>query len=240
MEVEFNPWNVSSLEEFLFYNCPECESKYSVKEQFVGHAMVAHQNARDVLTTILNKKVGASNEHEPTEEVDPERFDDNGNDNNSGIQIAKVESISSVEVATEIIDDDEKESTSNSLEHEEILDISKTEPISIETSGSSSTEVTTGVIDDENESIASDNEELDETWDISNTEAVSDTSSSEPEVCETSTLDPVTIKITKEPTKKAKKVKESNKYKKKCVKDASKCRVCGKIFPTRSELQKHK
>ena len=52
MEVEFNPWNVSSLEEFLFYNCPECESKYSVKEQFVGHAMVAHKNARDILETL--------------------------------------------------------------------------------------------------------------------------------------------------------------------------------------------
>ena len=87
---EFNPWNVSSLDEFLFYNCPECESKYSSKEQFVGHAMFAHKNARDasvVLAKILIEKVEASNKHEPTKEVDMEDFDDNGNDNNTGIHI---------------------------------------------------------------------------------------------------------------------------------------------------------
>ena len=61
--MEINPWNVSSLEEFLYYNCPECEKKYSTKEQFVGHAVVAHKNARDTLMTILNANVEASSEH---------------------------------------------------------------------------------------------------------------------------------------------------------------------------------
>ena len=46
MDVMNNPWNVSSLEAFLHYNCPECEDKYSTKEQFVCHAMMVHEKAR--------------------------------------------------------------------------------------------------------------------------------------------------------------------------------------------------
>ena len=39
MEVKYNPWNVTSLEAFHFYNCPECDDKYATKEQFVGHTV---------------------------------------------------------------------------------------------------------------------------------------------------------------------------------------------------------
>ena len=72
--VEFNPWNVSSLEEFLFYNCPECVSKYSNREQFVGHAVVAHENSRDILMTILNENVEASDEVNPCNILSLEEF----------------------------------------------------------------------------------------------------------------------------------------------------------------------
>ena len=51
--MDFNPWNVSCLEEFLYYNCPECEGKFSNREQFAGHAVVAHKKARDILMKIL-------------------------------------------------------------------------------------------------------------------------------------------------------------------------------------------
>ena len=54
LEVETNQWNVLSLEAFHFYNCPECDEKYSTREQFVGHAMISHQKARDTLPAILN------------------------------------------------------------------------------------------------------------------------------------------------------------------------------------------
>ena len=54
LEVETNPWNVLSLEAFRFYNCPECDDKYPTREQFVGHAMISHQKARDTLPAILN------------------------------------------------------------------------------------------------------------------------------------------------------------------------------------------
>ena len=38
----FIPWNVSSLEEFLFYFCPECDVRIHSKETFVSHALNQH------------------------------------------------------------------------------------------------------------------------------------------------------------------------------------------------------
>ena len=38
----FIPWNVSSLEQFLFYFCPECDVRIHSKEKFVNHALNQH------------------------------------------------------------------------------------------------------------------------------------------------------------------------------------------------------
>ena len=58
METEFNPWRVKSLEDFtsVVYSCPECDSSFSTSEQFVCHALISHQKARDALPEILNAK----------------------------------------------------------------------------------------------------------------------------------------------------------------------------------------
>ena len=56
MEVVNNPWNVTSLEEFHFYNCPECEEKYVNREQFIAHAMVKHPKACEILPGILHEQ----------------------------------------------------------------------------------------------------------------------------------------------------------------------------------------
>ena len=61
MEVKENPWHVLTLEAFHFYNCPECEDKYSTKEQFVGHAMIAHKKSRIPLLGILDEKLTIAN-----------------------------------------------------------------------------------------------------------------------------------------------------------------------------------
>ena len=45
-EVPFNPWTqVESLEDFLFYFCPECETKHQTKSQFISHALGQHTNS---------------------------------------------------------------------------------------------------------------------------------------------------------------------------------------------------
>ena len=41
-DKEINPWDVSNLEEFLFFCCPECDSKHPSKSSFINHALIEH------------------------------------------------------------------------------------------------------------------------------------------------------------------------------------------------------
>ena len=42
-----NPWTFSSLEDFLFYCCPECPFKISNSISFTNHALKYHPKAKD-------------------------------------------------------------------------------------------------------------------------------------------------------------------------------------------------
>ena len=58
-EEEFNPWNVSYLEEFLYFCCPECDFRspgrdangfmYSGRVSFMKHALIAHPRAKNLI-----------------------------------------------------------------------------------------------------------------------------------------------------------------------------------------------
>ena len=48
-----NPWLVKSLDDFLFFHCPECDNKHSEKPDFLNHALTTHSRSRN---TILNLK----------------------------------------------------------------------------------------------------------------------------------------------------------------------------------------
>ena len=37
-----NPWNVSSVQEFAFLNCPECSFKTKEEDFFESHAIASH------------------------------------------------------------------------------------------------------------------------------------------------------------------------------------------------------
>ena len=57
-----NPWrNVSDLDEFLVYSCPECDVKEKSKDNFYVHAIQSHDNARSVFI----KPEPASEENPP-------------------------------------------------------------------------------------------------------------------------------------------------------------------------------
>ena len=43
---ELFPWNVSTIEEFLYYCCPECDLKTKNHETFLKHAINVHQKAQ--------------------------------------------------------------------------------------------------------------------------------------------------------------------------------------------------
>lgn len=39
---EGNPWDVSSIYDFNYYCCPECDSKSQTKQDFINHASNNH------------------------------------------------------------------------------------------------------------------------------------------------------------------------------------------------------
>ena len=49
-----NPWNVVSLYEFQYFNCPSCEFKHGEKQDFLNHAYESHPDSIDGLSNITD------------------------------------------------------------------------------------------------------------------------------------------------------------------------------------------
>ena len=45
-KMDDNPWLVPNLDEFLFYNCPECSLKTKEHDTFFKHAVSLHPKAK--------------------------------------------------------------------------------------------------------------------------------------------------------------------------------------------------
>ena len=54
-EDKFNPWTVASLDDFLFYCCPECDYKSITKSVFIKHAVNNHPRSQDVIDSLNSK-----------------------------------------------------------------------------------------------------------------------------------------------------------------------------------------
>ena len=52
-----NPWNVDTLEEFLYYCCPECDLKSKDYTQFYDHAVHSHQKAKETLEPVYETEL---------------------------------------------------------------------------------------------------------------------------------------------------------------------------------------
>ena len=48
-EEKFNPWNSSSLDDFLYYCCPECDNKTKTKGDFLQHAKTTHSRSQNII-----------------------------------------------------------------------------------------------------------------------------------------------------------------------------------------------
>ena len=46
---KFNPWDVTDLDIYLKYCCPECDSQHDTKDFFIHHALLEHPKAGEVL-----------------------------------------------------------------------------------------------------------------------------------------------------------------------------------------------
>ena len=50
-----NPWSVSSLNEFVYFCCPECDIRNKSEELFIEHALKAHPNSKDCMEKLIVK-----------------------------------------------------------------------------------------------------------------------------------------------------------------------------------------
>ena len=108
-----NPWSVGSLKEFLFYCCPECNSKNSSEKSFLSHAISEHPHSTEYILK-FNVEQG-KNSHEI---IVPDVKEGITNQAVVKIQIVKQEQeshmmddnlSSMIKVKTEILADDEEE-----------------------------------------------------------------------------------------------------------------------------------
>ena len=52
-----NPWEVSNIEDFLYYCCPECDLKTKDSQKFVKHAKNSHEKSQILLKSEVTKSV---------------------------------------------------------------------------------------------------------------------------------------------------------------------------------------
>ena len=62
-----NPWHVPTLDEFLFYCCPECNVKTKEQSQLFDHALETHESSHESLVSLSNniKKEPPEEQSEP-------------------------------------------------------------------------------------------------------------------------------------------------------------------------------
>ena len=52
-----NPWNIQTLYELQFFNCPSCEFKSHSKQKFVDHAYKSHPDSINILLNISDESI---------------------------------------------------------------------------------------------------------------------------------------------------------------------------------------
>ena len=57
-QIELNPWNVSTVDAFLYYHCPECDVNFShdTKAAFLTHASDQHPKSHEFLSNFVVKE----------------------------------------------------------------------------------------------------------------------------------------------------------------------------------------
>ena len=87
IEEDTNPWNVSNLDDFLHYCCPECDIKHDSRTMFINHAIDEHPKSRQYLSIfgLIQTEDNSNLDHfEDSEEVFEDKFEitdlENGDD----------------------------------------------------------------------------------------------------------------------------------------------------------------
>ena len=51
---DFNPWNIQSIYQFQFFNCPTCLFKDNSKQEFINHALKSHPESEANLSKVCD------------------------------------------------------------------------------------------------------------------------------------------------------------------------------------------
>ena len=67
-----NPWSASSIYDFYYFCCPECDEKSRSKQDFINHASTYHSEALETLRQISDGSlddIGKSNFYDKSEQA---------------------------------------------------------------------------------------------------------------------------------------------------------------------------
>ena len=125
-----NPWDVESLYDLQYFNCPSCAYKNGSKQDFVCHAFDTHPDSVDYLRNIIDGSLGDIlcpwdsndyksedyNENDVTENL---KVEVNENDNNE--DLFEVQEMSSPNNHHEASENGQVENDPNSNHHRKTL-----------------------------------------------------------------------------------------------------------------------
>ena len=72
VEEKFNPWDVKIIEEFHYYCCPECPSKYVTKSDFIKHTVILHSHSQSFIEVFEDDKAVIKKESSEVESTSEE------------------------------------------------------------------------------------------------------------------------------------------------------------------------
>ena len=55
MADKINPWSVPNIEDFLFFCCPECNTRDKLKDAFIQHGLDCHPDSKEDLLRFMSQ-----------------------------------------------------------------------------------------------------------------------------------------------------------------------------------------
>ena len=79
-EFSKNPWTVPTLEDFLFYCCPECPDKYRSSISFTNHALKNHPKSKEKFGELYLPELEFGPEDEQNDDINADDFNEDNED----------------------------------------------------------------------------------------------------------------------------------------------------------------
>ena len=57
LQMEDNPWNIKSIYDLQYFNCPSCLYKHQFKQEIVDHAFEFHPESIEILSKIKDQSL---------------------------------------------------------------------------------------------------------------------------------------------------------------------------------------